>query len=236
MNVQQIEGEKVQRMFGSIAGRYDLTNAVLSFGMHHYWRWRLLSLVKPDPSLAVLDACTGTGDLLPHLAKRFGKVTGIDFCEPMVEIAKKRFVKSELNIEVQQADALALPFADQSFDLVTVAYGVRNLENLQHGLQEMHRVLRDNGKILILEFGQPEGWFFGTLYRFYSRFLMPRIGGFLTGNREAYEYLPQTASEFPCGTDFESELERAGFASRQTLKLTGGIAYAYLAAATRASI
>jgi demethylmenaquinone methyltransferase/2-methoxy-6-polyprenyl-1,4-benzoquinol methylase len=128
---------------------------------------------------------------------------------------------------VLQADALVLPFADASADVITVAFGVRNLERLGGGLKEMARVLKPGGNLLVLEFGQPPGVIFGALYRWYSRVMMPRIGGALTGNRSAYSYLPATARQFPCGAAFEALLREAGLSPERTVPLTGGIAWAY---------
>lgn len=217
----QVKSAEVQSMFGSIARRYDLTNSVLSVGIHRLWKKMVVARVPRDSK--VLDLCTGTGDLLPLLAERCKEVVGGDFCEPMLEIARKRYPK----LELVQCDALNLPFADSSFDAVTVAFGVRNLENLDKGLQEMNRVLRPGGTLVVLEFGQPTFPVWKQIYQLYSRFIMPTIGGILTGNRAAYEYLPETASKFPCARDFAGRMEKAGFSNNRFLSLTGGIAYIY---------
>lgn len=221
---------RVRSMFGAIAARYDVTNSVLSFGIHHYWKHLVAGLLEPGAK-RVLDLCTGTGDLLPRLSVRYGKlfggqIVGGDFCYPMLAQAKRRFGE---RFALVQADALNLPFSQNRYDLVTVAFGVRNFENLESGLTEIHRVLSPGGHIAILEFGQPEGMLFGPLYRWYSRALMPLIGGVLTGNIEAYRYLPHTAAEFLCGAEFERVLERCKFTPVKTKRLTLGIAYIYLA-------
>jgi demethylmenaquinone methyltransferase/2-methoxy-6-polyprenyl-1,4-benzoquinol methylase len=217
-------------MFGSIAHRYDLTNSVLSLGIHHLWRRTLVRMLPEKSSGQVLDLCSGTGDLIPLLERRFGKAVGGDFCFPMMQNGRKKFASQNAVIpRFVQCDALSLPFPDASFDIISVAFGVRNLENLRRGLLEMRRVLKPGGHALILEFGQPRGIFFAPLFRFYSDWLMPLIGGFLTGNRRAYSYLPQTSKDFPCGAAFEKILGETGYSKVKAKTLTGGIAYAYCA-------
>ena len=221
-------------MFASIAARYDLTNTILSFGMHYLWRRALLRLLPAEPSgshrsaLLVLDVCTGTGDLLPLIKHRFGEVVGVDFCRPMLLAGRG---KQRQRFEVVQGDALQLPFPDSTFDLLTAAFGVRNLEAPDRGCEEFRRVLKPGGRLLVLEFGQPRSPLFGVLFRAYAQVFMPLIGGLLTGSREAYVYLPRTAAQFPCAQEFLALLERAGFEDGRYIALSGGIAYAYCAAA-----
>ena len=219
----------VKEMFSRIASRYDFANSVLSFGIHKLWRRQLLNLLPSNLNARTLDLCSGTGDLLAPLGKRFGNVVGADFCFPMLLRSRER---SSGGFPLIQGDALRLPFMDESFDLVTVAFGVRNFENLRSGLREINRVLKPKGKLLVLEFGQPNGLVFGPLYRMYSKFVLPFLGGLLTGDRTAYEYLPSTAATFPAGKMFESELQRSGFSVSEVKELTFGIAYAYLAEST----
>ena len=224
------DGQRVNGMFSSIAARYDLANSVLSFGIHHGWRRRLLSLVESNPRAVVLDLCTGTGDLLPLLRRRFGSVVGADFCRPMLmQGVRKELVRSGAGAGLVQADGLRLPFADRSFDIVTVAFGVRNFEDLERGLSEIYRVLKPGGDALILEFGQPTIPLWSSLFSAYSRWVMPSIGAMLTGNRHAYTYLPQTARNFPCREEFCARLRRAGFDRATFRSLSGGVAYAYRA-------
>ena len=223
---QLVVGTEVQKMFGSIAGRYDRANTVLSLGIHHWWRWLLFrGLPKGAPQRA-LDICTGTGDLLPGLAARCAEVVGIDFCAPMLLEGKSKWSALK-NLTVLQGDGLRLPFKDSSFDLITVAFGVRNFENLELGLSEIKRILKPGGTVRILEFGQPKGLIWGKLFRFYSDTIMPQIGGLLTGNRAAYKYLPTTSKLFPCREDFQAILEKIGFEDSFYQSLTGGIAYIY---------
>jgi demethylmenaquinone methyltransferase/2-methoxy-6-polyprenyl-1,4-benzoquinol methylase len=217
-------------MFNSIAKNYDLGNTVLSFGIHHYWRKVLVRLLPKSNNLKVLDICTGTGDLLPLLEQRFAEhhpeqVQGIDFSDAMLDRSRSKYPK----YKVQQADALALPFGADLFGLASVAFGVRNFAILQDGLREAYRVLKPEGYFLVLEFGQPKIPIFSQVYQFYSKHIMPIIGGLVTGNRQAYSYLPETAKQFPCGTDFGDELKQAGFSVLKIKSLFFGIAYAYLA-------
>lgn len=219
---------QVMRMFASIAKRYDLTNTVLSFGMHFIWRRILVRMLKPQKDWNCIDICSGTGDLLPHIRKRFGQVWGSDFCAPMLDGAKKKF-GAEYDDRLIQADALNMPFADQVFDLASVAFGVRNFENLSQGLIEIRRILKKQGYLLVLEFGQPKGAIFGPCFRLYSQVIIPLVGGIITGNFEAYRYLPQTSKDFPSDQAFADVLEQAGYSVQKIRPLTFGVAYAYLA-------
>lgn len=219
------ETTQVQKMFGSIAERYDVTNTVLSGGIHHLWKRHFIASIPMPRGIRVLDLACGTGDLVPLLADKFGDaITGGDFCEPMLAVARKRFGE---RFSFQQCDAMKMPFGDASLDLVTVSFGVRNFEDLSKGLQEIYRVLKPGGMVAILEFGQPDGMLFGPLYRWYSKYLMPVIGGLLTGNREAYAYLPQTAAKFPSGDKFLQRLAESGFKECTLRRYTFGIAYGY---------
>lgn len=223
---QLVIGSKVQQMFGSIAKNYDCTNTVLSFGIHLLWRRRFFATLPRDPSLQVLDLCTGTGDLIPELSQRYANVIGIDFCLPMLVAGLGKWINNA-NAAVVQGDGLSLPIANSTFDLVTVAFGVRNFESLPKGLSEIHRVLKPGGRLYVLEFGQPRAGMWGAMFRFYSRYVMPIVGGFLTGNRAAYQYLPQTAKEFPCREAFLKQLADNGFGQCEYQSLSGGVAYIY---------
>ena len=222
---------KVKAMFASIAHRYDVTNTILSLGIHHLWKRHFIAAVKSraatggNATFRIMDLACGTGDLVPLLDRKFhgAQVTGVDFCEPMLEVARTRFPQYEF----LQGDALNLSFVDNQFDVVTISFGVRNFENLEHGLQEIFRVLKPGGRIAVLEFGQPDGFIFGPFYRFYSKYIMPIIGGILTGNMEAYRYLPETAANFPSGNDFLSMLTKVGFKEVTLYRYTFGIAYGY---------
>ncbi len=222
----------VREMFGSIAEKYDITNTALSMGMHHLWKRGLIGMSSGGVSKVALDLCTGTGDLLPRLEKKFGKVVGADFCGPMLKVAAERFNGESKRFELVEADAMALPFPDQTFDTVTVSFGVRNFRDLKVGLIEIKRVLKKEGEVLILEFGQPSGFIFGPLFRFYSKYIIPLIGGALTGNKQAYTYLPETSKNFPCGQQFAEVLTGVGFTTVSVRPCSFGIAYIYKAKKT----
>lgn len=222
------KSSQVSSMFASIADRYDLTNDVLSFGLHRLWESRAIKQLKSDSGLDCLDLCTGTGALLKGLLKKYDRVTGADFCEEMLEIARLNYadqIKSG-QLTLDWADAMNLHYPDNNFDLITIAYGVRNFENLEKGLAEVGRVLKPGGQLMILEFGQPRGWI-APFYKFYARYLMPLLGSLLTGNKAAYQYLPETAGAFPCGSKF-LELFSNNRANTKMLRLSGGIAYIYV--------
>ncbi len=224
-------------MFARIAPRYDLANDVLSLGIHRNWREKVLNAGEIGPGHHVLDLCTGTGDLAFAIAKRVtrsGYVAGVDFVNEMVQLATKKLktrANSALNsapISFMQGDALALPFSDQSFDRCTVSFGIRNVDSPVNGLREMERVLKPQGKAVVLEFGQPTAPGFSSAYQLYSKFLMPTIGGLLTGDRAAYEYLPRTSKNFPCGENFCAIMREAGFRNCKFKSLSLGIAYLYV--------
>lgn len=219
-------------MFGSIAGRYDATNTVLSGGMHHLWRRRAVRTLAMAPDARVLDVCCGTGDLSLALAGALGaagEVVGTDFCAEMVNEARLKLrERSGAKLRFEVADAMSLPFADDAFDGATVSFGIRNVVDPRAGLAEMARVVRPGGRVLVLEFGQPKG-LFGSMFRFYSAQVMPRIGGLMTGNRAAYEYLPRTSAAFPAGDQFiEQLLSPAGLVAIESAPLLSGLAWLYL--------
>ncbi len=224
---------EVQEMFAGIAERYDVTNRVLSAGIHGRWKGRALSLLKPIEGEKLLDVCSGTGDLalaLEGIVGRRGRVQGSDFCEPMLRQALKKARKrgvEDSRVHFVAADALRLPYRDGEFDGTVVAFGIRNLDDPVSGLREMARVVRPGGRVVVLEFGQPSFPGFAAFYRWYSRAVMPRIGGWLTGDRGAYEYLPRTAASFPSGRRFLELMEKAGLREVRMVPLSFGIAFAY---------
>lgn len=230
INDAQVEGTYVQQMFDSIAERYDLGNTFLSFGSHFLWRRIFINLLPDKEKGMALDLCTGTGDLLLPLRTKYEKVIGADFSWKMLLAGKLSEKFKEIGEDcLVQADALALPFESDSFDVVTVAFGVRNFSDRVQGLKEIKRVLKPGGSIAIMEFGQPWLPGFSWMFRFYSKWIMPILGGLLTGNRKAYEYLPSTSLKFPCGKEFAQVLEGLGFKIKKVRSLTFGIAYIYLA-------
>ena len=223
--------EQVREMFASIASRYDAANEVLSLGVHRGWRRaavRLSGVVHGD---RVLDCATGTGDLALAFKRAVGltgEVVGTDFCAEMLASAPAKARRAGLEVRFEVADALALPYADRSFDVASIAFGIRNVDDPVRCLREMARVVRPSGRVVVLEFGQPRGPF-GALFRVYSRQVMPAIGGLLTGNRSAYEYLPRTAAAFPAGDRFLALMEEAGsFSQPSATPLLAGTAYVYV--------
>lgn len=222
---------EVQKMFASIAPKYDAANTVLSLGIHRLWRRAAVRLSGAAPGQKVLDCATGTGDLALAFKRAVGPsgaVTGTDFCAEMLAPAPAKARAAGLEVAFQVADALALPFADGAFDVSSIAFGIRNVDDPVRCLREMARVVRPGGRVVVLEFGQPGG-LFGALFRFYSRAVMPAVGGLLTGNRAAYEYLPRTAAAFPAGERFLGLMEEAGaFSTRAATPLLSGLAYVYV--------
>jgi demethylmenaquinone methyltransferase / 2-methoxy-6-polyprenyl-1,4-benzoquinol methylase len=223
--------EWVRAMFGRVAHRYDLANHLLSFNMDRYWRAHTVARVREvlaRPDARVLDICCGTGDLLRALQRACpagSPALGSDFCHPMLVAARTKVADGTLF----EADALRLPLADASLDLITVAFGFRNLANYDAGLREMRRVLHDGGVAAILEFSQPPNALFGALYSFSSRRVLPAIGGALSGSRDAYAYLPESVRKFPAPEELAGMMRAAGFGRVDFERLTGGIVALHLA-------
>lgn len=219
----------VNSMFARIAGRYDLGNRVLSMGVDRSWRRKLVWAVVAHNPLTVLDLATGSGDVAFALADALRppiRIIGMDFCLPMLEAAeaKKRAATPERYAHVffQPGDGLALPLADQSVDAVTISFGLRNMADRHRSLGEMQRVLRPGGRAYILEFSQPQ-WWMRPFYLFYLRRVLPRLAGWLTGDRAAYVYLNESIEAFPGRTALAAEMRAAGFTDVAARGLTGGI-------------
>lgn len=227
---EQEASARVREMFGGIAPRYDLLNHVLSLSLDRLWRRRVarrFRKVLERADVRALDVCCGTGDLTLALARRgSASVIGSDFAHPMLVRAGQKTpsaTKAGGNLAGYiEADALALPFADASFDLVTAAFGFRNLANYNRGLREFYRVLRPGGQIGILEFSEPQGAIFGPLYRFYFRRILPRIGGAISGSNFAYSYLPNSVGRFPSPKELAQRMEAAGFSKPKYELWSGG--------------
>ena len=216
----------VQAMFGRIAGRYDLLNHLLSFNLDKRWRARTVdrvSSVLDRPDARVLDLCCGTGDLL--LALKGAHVFGSDFCHPMLLEARRKSARSPLF----EADALALPLKNDTLDLITCAFGFRNLASYDQGLNELLRVLKPGGVAAILEFSQPTNRAFAALYGFFSARILPRIGGIVSGSPDAYSYLPESIRKFPGAEDLASKIQAAGFERVEFERMTGGAVALHLA-------
>lgn len=228
-----VVSEAVRRMFADIAPAYDRTNAVLSFGVHGRWRRRAVAASGARGGSRVLDCASGTGDLAFDFAGAVGSdgaVVATDFCAPMlVRGREKALERSDARLfDFGLADATELPVKDASFDVASIAFGIRNVDDPRKGLRELARAVRPGGRVVILEFGQPHG-VMRTPFTLYSRHVIPRVGGLLTGNREAYEYLPRTSAEFPAGEAFLAMMREVGvFSEVKAIPLTGGIAYIYV--------
>ena len=215
--------EYVREMFARVAPRYDLLNHLLSLNWDRRWRAavaRRFAAVLARREARVLDLCCGTGDLALALSgKGPASVIGADFCHPMLERAARKSLT-----RLVEADALRLPFPDSSFDLVTVAFGFRNLADYEAGLREMLRLLRPGGQVGLLEFSEPPGVLFGPLYRFYFRHVLPRLGGAISGDRAAYTYLPASVEQFPSPEAFAQWMGEVGFTDVKFGRFTGGVA------------
>jgi demethylmenaquinone methyltransferase/2-methoxy-6-polyprenyl-1,4-benzoquinol methylase len=217
--------EWVRGMFGRIAGRYDLLNHLLSFNLDRYWRQhtvrRVCKLVDADA--LVLDLCCGTGDLMLALERHRGRpVMGADFSHPMLIEARRKTRSKHLQSTVFEADGLKLPLCAESLDLVTAAFGFRNFANYRKGLEEMLRVLKPGGIAAILEFSQPRNRLFGSVYRWFSTVLLPRIGGLVSGSPQAYSYLPESIRKFPDADGLAAMMREAGFRRVEYDALTFG--------------
>jgi demethylmenaquinone methyltransferase/2-methoxy-6-polyprenyl-1,4-benzoquinol methylase len=221
---------EVQQMFKSIARRYDTANDVLSLGVHKGWRKQAVRLSGAARGQRVLDCATGTGDLALAFKRAVGpegEVLGTDFCREMLESAPDKAARAGLEVRFEVADALSLPYPQGRFDVASIAFGIRNVDDPLRCLRELSRVVVPGGRVVVLEFGQPDG-VFGALYRFYSRRVMPLIGGLVTGNRRAYEYLPRTAAAFPAGERFLELMREAGtFSQVRATPLLSGTAFVY---------
>jgi demethylmenaquinone methyltransferase/2-methoxy-6-polyprenyl-1,4-benzoquinol methylase len=218
----------VQATFTSVAPRYDLANHLLSGGIDFLWRKNLVELARKGSHQDILDLATGSGDVafaLRHGLPKDFHITGVDFCEPMLEQARGKRGKQGLSPDDNQflvGDCLDLEFADESFDLITIAFGLRNLENRKRGLSEMLRVLKPGGRMIVLEFSQPYFWF-RPFYYFYLKCILPWLARWVTGDRDAYLYLGSSISDFPGRSGLSRELEEAGFSQVQCKALTFSI-------------
>ncbi|MBL7925229.1 MAG: bifunctional demethylmenaquinone methyltransferase/2-methoxy-6-polyprenyl-1,4-benzoquinol methylase UbiE [Bacteroidia bacterium] len=222
--------ERVEEMFDSIATRYDLLNRVLSGGIDRRWRKKSIDQLIPLKPTSILDIATGTADLaLECMRLKPAEIIGIDISNKMLDIGRHKVMAKGYQgiIRLEQADSENIPYPDNRFDAITVAFGVRNFEHLESGLQEMYRVLRPGGMAVILEFSQPDRFPVKQFYNFYSYKVMPRIGQMLSRERSAYEYLPASVSAFPYGRTFTALLAKAGFRHTKCLPLTFGIASIY---------
>ena len=226
--------DRIREMFAAIARRYDFLNHLLSLGIDRSWRRRTVKLVPPIGDGPILDVCTGTADLaLDYWRASGGRVpiVGADFCRPMLEIgiAKCRRRGADGCITLLEGDARQLPFPDDTFQIVCVAFGLRNVRTPEEGLREMVRVCRPGGRVAVLEFSMPSGRLFGALYRFYFRRVLPLVGQTLARNRHrAYNYLPASVGQFPQDEALVRQMQEAGLNKVEQHRFTFGIATLYV--------
>lgn len=225
---------RVRRMFAEIAPAYDRMNHVLSMNVDRYWRWRTVHIVSPSGPAPILDVCTGTGDLALAYYRRAGgktEVIGGDFCPPMLEIArqKSRRKRGDASMTFVEADAQNLPFESNRFQIVSVAFGLRNVADTDKGLREMTRVCMPGGKVAVLEFSMPTLPVVKQFYGWYFRNILPRIGQLFAKNKEeAYQYLPDSVGQFPSGEALAKKMREAGLKQVKFYPLTLGLATLYV--------
>lgn len=225
--------QRVRRMFGQIAGRYDFLNHLLSLGVDRYWRRRTVRLVPPRGPLPILDVCSGTGDLaLAYDRAAHGQVNIIaaDFCHEMLEIGRRKSARAGADgrITFLEADAQRLPLPSDTFQIVSVAFGLRNVADTDRGLAEMVRVAAPGGRVAVLEFSSPTWQPFKAIYGWYFRHVLPRVGQLVSRNTSAaYEYLPASVGEFPQGETLAERMRAAGLVDVRRYPLTFGIATLY---------
>jgi len=223
---------QVTKMFDGISKSYDILNRIITLGIDVIWRKRVVRLLKKEQPKSILDIATGTGDLVIELASIDAeKIIGLDISPGMLEIGKQKVKKNNLDnrIEMQLGDSEALIFEDSSFDGVTIAFGVRNFENLDLGLQEIFRVLKPNGTIIVLETAVPKNTILKRFYSFYTQQIMPFIGKLFSKDRSAYQYLSDSAASFPCGENFNNILRKNGFIKVKDYPQTLGVSSIYFA-------
>jgi demethylmenaquinone methyltransferase/2-methoxy-6-polyprenyl-1,4-benzoquinol methylase len=220
-------------MFGRVAHRYDLANHLLSANVDRHWRSHTVARLRDvlrRPDAKVMDLACGTGDLLVAMEREAGRpIYGSDFCHPMLQGAREKLERTHLRSGLVEADALALPLGDASLDLITIAFGFRNFANYRAGLTELRRVLRPGGMLAVLEFTQPPNAAFAVLYDWYSRHVLPILGGAISGAPDAYRYLPASVKKFPDAPELRQMMVECGFPRVEFEYLTFGIAALHMA-------
>ena len=229
---------RVRKLFGTIAARYDLLNDIQSLGLHRLWKQRLIRLSKVTRGSKALDVCCGTGDIALRLAQQGALVTGLDFSEPMLAVARQRAQRASLEtrqagrgaeresselMHFLQGDAMQLPFQDCQFDVVTVGYGLRNLKDWRVGLGEMVRVAKSGGRVLVLDFGKPRNPVIRTAYFLYLRIMVPCFGFFFSGNASAYAYILESLRHYPAQNGIAQSMEQMGLRNIEVHNLVGGM-------------
>lgn len=228
---QATKKEQVADMFNNIAKTYDFLNHFMSLGIDVIWRKKAINELKADQPRHILDVATGTGDFAFEALSilRPEKITGVDISQGMLDIAKQKIAKRGLGdqFEVKLGDSEKLPFSDSTFDAITVAYGVRNFENLEKGLADMYRVLKPGGKAVVLEFSKPKAFPVKQLYNFYFNYITPGIGKLFSKDSRAYTYLPESVAAFPDGKSFNAIMDKVGFKNTKNRPLAFGICSIY---------
>jgi demethylmenaquinone methyltransferase/2-methoxy-6-polyprenyl-1,4-benzoquinol methylase len=227
----QSKKEEVAQMFNNISANYDFLNHFLSLGIDHLWRKRAVKQLQKLQPKVLLDLATGTGDFaIACLKLKPEKIIGMDISSGMLEVGKQKMKKRAFDniIDMQLGDSENMPFADHTFDAITVGFGVRNYENLEKGLGEMLRVLKPGGQAVILEFSKPKAFPIKQLFGFYSKVLIPLFGKYISKDERAYTYLPESVAAFPEGADFVAVLQKVGYQTLEPIRLSGGIASIYI--------
>lgn len=224
--------EQVTKMFDAVSSKYDFLNRILTFGLDISWRKKVVKIVANNKAIKILDIATGTGDLAIMLATiKNSEIIGLDISKGMLDVAIQKVKKKQLNhkIELVLGDSEKLNFKDHSFDAITVGFGVRNFEDLDKGLQEIYRVLKPNGVFVVLETSQPTKFPMKQLFKFYSKYVIPTIGGLFSKDKKAYTYLPESAAKFPYGEAFNNILLKNGFNTATDKPVAFGISSIYTA-------
>ena len=231
-NEEQTKKEQVEQMFDNIAPTYDKLNHIMSLNIDRVWRRRVMRIVRRSKAHKIMDVATGTGDLAIAMAKRVDRIQilGVDLSEEMLAVAREKIRKQGLEerIMLEKGDAENLVMvADESVDAVTVAFGVRNFENMEQGLRELYRTIKHGGKLVVLEFSMPKNRLVRWIYRQYAHRLLPYVGGMISKDRRAYTYLPDSVEEFPAPEKFAQILKDVGFSKVRLRRQSFGIAYIY---------
>lgn len=224
--------EQVEDMFNSIAHKYDFLNRFLSMGIDKGWRKKAISYLKPLAPKKILDVATGTGDLaLEAMKLNPDQIIGLDIAEQMLVYGREKIAAKGWTDKIQmiKGDSEELPFADNNFDAITVAFGVRNFQNLAKGLKEMNRVLKPGGRLVVLEFSKPAGFPYKQVYNFYFTYILPLMGNMVSNSKNAYTYLPESVKHFPEGAEFAAFLKDAGYKNIMVKPLTFGTCSLYIA-------
>jgi demethylmenaquinone methyltransferase/2-methoxy-6-polyprenyl-1,4-benzoquinol methylase len=232
MMKQSPDPEIIRSMFSKVATNYDKANSVLSVGIHHLWRKKVVHVSKAMTGQKVLDCATGTGDLAIAFKKAVGPtgvVIGTDFCAEMLDFAPAKAKSENLEIQFELADVTKLQYTDDKFDIVSISFGIRNVNDPVKALKEMARVTKPGGRVMVLEFGQMNLPIVGPAYKFYSEKVLPIIGGWVTGQKEAYNYLQKSSAAFPCREGFLDLMKQSdSFSHMEFVPVSFGIAYIYM--------